>query len=142
MKWLLSLLVLVLFSSCDKHDVIEQSYKIYWQDDNICIVMPHPTLGIAGRNQIDWRGVDLSDVVNNVFSELQSTKESGEVFIWVRFENPQTDKYGNETMGYNDYPIAIIPISEAQKFKSGKYLDGEYHLIDGIMKAAFGFKNI
>lgn len=58
--------------------------------------------------------------------------------VWARFENPQTDKYGNETMAYDDFEIATIPLSEARKYKSCRFLDVEYKLSEGIRKAAFG----
>ena len=113
-------------------------YTIYWSDNNLCVVLPHPTIGIVGFGREDWKGVDLNQVAEDIYKECIKSGNSGDVIIWARFEDPQTDKYGNETMFYNDYEIATIPLSEACKYKSGKFLDSEYKLSLGFRKAAFG----
>ncbi len=99
--------------------------------------MPHPTIGIVGLGMEDWRGVELKKVVEDIYIECSSSKSSGNAVVWVRFENPQTDKYGNVTMAYDDYQLATIPLSEARKYKSSKFLDAEYKLSEGIRNAAF-----
>lgn len=117
-------------SSCGE----KPKYTVYWDNTNLCIVMPHPTVGVVGIGRIDWRGVELSDVITEVHDELISTNLSGTVSIWVRFELSKTDKYGNESTTYDDHLLAEIPISEAKKFKSGKYLDIEYGLKDKLIR--------
>ena len=137
MKIIQLLTILSLFlglSSCEE----KKLYTVYWQDQSLCVVLQHPTLGVAGIGVEDWRGVELSDVAENIYKEIKSSNKSGNITVWVRFENPITDKYGNETMNYNDFLIAEIPVSEAKKYKSGEYLNREYKLIDGFRKAAFG----
>jgi len=102
--------------------------------------MPHPTMDNVEPGKPYWRGVRLDNVVKDIYTECLQCNKSGDIDItvWVRFENPQTDKYGNETMAYNEYKIATIPLSEARKYKSGKYLDNEYKLKKGFHNAAFG----
>lgn len=100
--------------------------------------MPHPSYGVTGFGQEYWNGVDLNQVAEDIYKECIKSKNSENVIVWVRFEDPQTDKYGNETMFYNDYVIATIPLSEARKYKSWKFLDSEYELIFGFREAAFG----
>lgn len=103
--------------------------------------MPHPTKGIIGVNQIDWRGVELSEIKEDILYEIHKTHLSGDALVWVRFEIPKHDKYGNETMSYDDHFVTTIPISEGKNFKSSEYLDMEYHISNGINKAAFGDRN-
>lgn len=126
--------ILILSTSCDEK---KSNYTLYWQDNNLCVIMPHPTMGVVTPGLIDWRGVELSEVVEGICYEFKKTNLSGNVSVWVRFEMPEHDKYGNETMSYEDYFLTTIPISEGQKFKSGYYLDLEYHLKDLIKLSAF-----
>lgn len=133
------ILILLCISSCTSTQSQEEKpYSIYWQDNNICVSMPHPTIGLVGLGREGWNGVDISEVIDDIYKECSTTEKSGSAVVWVRFENPQTDKYGNETMAYDDFEIAIIPLSEARKYKSGKFLDAEYKLTEGIRKVAFG----
>lgn len=121
-------------TSCNEK---KSNYTIYWQENNLCVVMPHPTKGIVSPGLIDWRGVELSDVLEDIYNEFQKTNMSGNVLVWVRFEMPEHDKYGNETMSYDDHLVATIPISEGKKYKSSKYLDMEYNLTNLFVQSAF-----
>ena len=136
---LLSLILVLCFSSCAfQQESKDKAYTIYWQDNNLCVVMQHPTIGLIELGREDWNSVQLSEVADDIYKECSTTEKSRNVAVWVRFENPQTDKYGNVTMAYDDFEIATIPLSEARKYKSGKFLDAEYKLTEGIRKAAFG----
>lgn len=128
--YILSIIFIIALSSCGE----KPKYTVYWDNTNLCIVIPHPTVGVVGVGLIDWRGVELSDVITDVHDELISTNLSGTVSIWVRFELSKTDKYGNEATTYDDHLLAEISISEAKKFKSGKYLDIEYGLKDKLIR--------
>lgn len=103
--------------------------------------MQHPTIGLIELGREDWNGVQLNEVTDDIYKECSTTEKSGSAVVWIRFENPQTDKYGNVTMAYDDFEIADIPLSEARKYKSGKFLDTEYKLSEGIRKAAFSSTN-
>lgn len=130
-------------SSCSyKRDFEQNKYTIYWQDNNLCITIPHPTMGIVHPGLVDWRGVNLEKVVEDIYKECSTSKSSGSVNVWVFFENPQTDKYGNVTMKYDDYLLATIPLSEARKYKSSRFLDAEYKLTEGVRNVAFGSTKI
>lgn len=119
--------------SCNHND---KAYAVEWSDNNLFITMSPPAMSTITPGLIDWHGVDLSDVMNDIHYKLLSTNHSGTVAVKIRFAIPQTDKYGNESLSFQDYLIASIPISEAKKFKSGKYLDSEYGISDGIKRAA------
>lgn len=121
-------------SSCKE----DKPYSIYWQDNNLCVVMPHPTIGVIGINQEGWNGVDLADVVNDIFSEIKANSKSDTTIVLLRFETVLTDKYGNESKSSEDFKIAIIPTIEAPKYKANKFFDLNYHLTDNMRKAAFG----
>lgn len=93
MKWMLSILLFIIMSSCDNHSLTECSYQTYWQDNNLCVVMKRPTVGIIELGKTDWNGVELDDVVETIYNECIQTERSGNAIVWVRLENPQTDKY-------------------------------------------------
>ena len=114
-----------------------KSYSIYMNDNNLSVVMEHPTYGIVELNRPDWKGVKLEEVAEDIYNHLQQSKINGEFIIWVQFMNTQTDKYGNITTTYEDYEIGRIPSSEARKYKSWEYLDENYQLTNNIRKAAF-----
>lgn len=140
LKSLIGTLLLSCVASCALTQT-QKPYSIYWHDNNLCVTMPHPTNGIIELGKVDWSGVELSDVADAIYKECSTTKKSGNAVVWVRFENPQTDKYGNVTMAYEDHQIASIPLSEARKYKSGKYLDAEYRLTENFRNAAFDSTN-
>lgn len=135
----ITVLLLLFISSCTPtQSQQEKPYSIYWHDNNLCVVMQHPTIGLIELGREDWNGVQLNEVADDIYKECSTTEKSGNAVVWVRFENPQTDKYGNVTMAYDDFEIATMPLSEARKYKSGRFLDAEYKLTEGIRKAAFG----
>lgn len=126
--------LLVFLVSCGT----SKDYKIYWDKDNLCVVMPYPTRGIANLNQINWGDVNLDEVAQDIYEEIIKNNSYLNIKVWVRFENPQFDKYGNETMVYDDFEIATIPLSEAKKYQSWKFLNQSYSIIYNIEDAANG----
>ena len=120
-------LIIGIIASCDRAN---ESYKVTWHSNRLFITMSQPTVW---NNEAD-SDVELSNVMEDVHDALKSTELSGTVSVLVRFERPETDKYGNETITYDDHLLAEIPISEAKKFKSGKYLDMEYGLKDKLIR--------
>ncbi len=120
--------------SCQK----DKPYSIYWQDNNLCVVMPHPTFGIVELNREYWNGVELADVVNDIFYEIKANSKFNYTNVILCFESLQTDKYGNEIKSYETFKIAAIPTAEAPKYKAGKFFDSSFHITDNIRNAAFG----
>lgn len=131
-------LLFTVFISCDNFSKSSKNYEIYWEGDKLCIVMPHPTLGLVQPNQIGWRGVDTNKLVEDILKQLKKGSNGTKAVIYVRFENEITDNYGETHMEYNDCYLTKIPISEAKKYKGGKYLDNDYTIINHIKRAAFG----
>ena len=39
MKWILSLTLLIAIISCDNRTQPQRPYNIYWQDNNLCVIM-------------------------------------------------------------------------------------------------------
>ena len=137
---IVSSIIGLLFCSCSYSYYEDKPYSIDWQDNNLCVIMPHPTVGIVTPGQISWSGVELSEVIENIYEELQKTRLSGSVSVWVRFEMQEHDKYGNEVMSYDDHLLTEIAVIEAKKYKSGIYLDREYNLTNLISQSAFPIK--
>ena len=127
--------LLFLLSSCNN---TPKPYAIYFKDNNLCVVMEHPTYGIIELNRPNWGNVKLEEVAEDIFNNLQKSKINDDVVLWVQFVNSQTDKYGNITHTYEDHEIGRIPMSEARKYKSWEYLDQNYQITHNIRKAAFG----
>lgn len=132
----ISMLLTFLIVSCEQKS--EKGYDIYWDKDNLCVVMEHPTYGIIEINRPNWGKVRLNEVVEDIYDYIRKKESYETVKVWVRFESPLTDKYGNETMTYEDYEIATIPVSEAIKYQSWEFLNQSYNIIVNIEKAAFG----
>lgn len=65
--------ILMISCSYNENNEKKTNYTVYWQDRNLCIVMPHPTMGIITPGQISWSGVELSDVMADIYNELQKT---------------------------------------------------------------------
>lgn len=134
-----SLILLLWLSSCAfQQESKDKAYTFYWQENSLFVEMPHPTMGIVTPGLADWRGVDLDNVVEDIYNECLKTLKSGDITVFVGFENPQTDKYGNVTMAYEYFQIVTIPLEEAKKYKSGKFLDAEYQIKQTFYNAAFG----
>lgn len=132
----LSIMLTLLLVSCNNET--NKGHDIYWDNDNLCVVMEHPTYGIVEINRPNWGKVSLNEVVEDIYDYIRKNEYYETVEVWVRFESPLTDKYGNETMTYEDYEIATIPVYEAKKYKSWEFLNQSYNIITNIEKAAFG----
>lgn len=117
--------------------VDEKPYSIYWQEESLYVVMPHPSKGIIGTNLEDWHGVILNEVVNSIFCELKENSHSERTDVLIRFEEILTDKYGNKSTAYNDFKIAEVYQEEARKYRGSQFFDSNYHISDNIRKAAF-----
>lgn len=128
------LLSLILISCRHKTN---KGYDIYWDQDNLCVVMKHPTYGVVELNRPIWGDVNLEDVAKDIYEYICQNQSYNIIKVWVRFENTHTDKYGNETKTYEDHKIAIIPVSEAKKYISWEYLNKSYNLTANIEKVAF-----
>ena len=85
MKWILSLTLLIAIISCDNHTQIQRPYNIYWQDNNLCVIMKRPTMGIVELGKIDWNGVEFDDVVNDIYNECIHSERNGIAIVWVRY---------------------------------------------------------
>lgn len=134
LKLVATITILQCIVCCSQQD---KPYSIAMQGNNLYITMPHPTMGIVGFNQADWRGVELSAVVKDVFQELQECDLNGDCVLYVRFETSTTDKYGNETSFYDENFIVSIPIGEAKKYKDAEHLNSNYSISRKIEELAF-----
>lgn len=134
----ITLLFLWLTSCGYQRESEQKAYSLHLSDHSLSVIMPHPTMGIVTPGLADWRGVDLDNVVEDIYNECLKTLKSGAITVFVGFENPQTDKYGNVTMAYEYFQIVTIPLEEAKKYKSGKFLDAEYQIKQTFYNAAFG----
>lgn len=128
------LLLMILFIQCKE----KKSYSVTFEGDNLYITMPYPRVGISGINKRDWKDFTLNDVIEGTFNKLKDSTKSGIITIWVRLENPKTDKYGNEEMRYDSQVIAKVPVSEVKKYKNYKYFDDSYRITDSINRAIEG----
>lgn len=115
----------------------DKSYTLELNGNDIYITMPHPTMGIIGINEVDWRGVQLSDVIEDVYQTILANSIYGECNLYVRFIIEETDKYGNKTENYDEHKILSLPIEEVKKYKGSKYLNKNYKISEKIYDAAF-----
>ena len=78
---LLGLFALII-SSCN-FNKRDKTYSISQNGNNLYIAMPHPE---KNENGIDWKGVFLSDVVEDVYQKLRDSSLYGECSLYVRLE--------------------------------------------------------
>ena len=73
---------------------------------------------------------------NFALTDFKKTPVIGRYDIYARFEVPQTDKYGNSSMTYNDKFIATVEVEEARKYTDSNYFDKSYKIESSFRKAA------
>ncbi len=144
MKTFLQIIFLTCLSALCSCSFIEEEkpYQVYWEENNLCVILSRPSVGIAGPNKVDWGGVEMSDVSDDIYRSIIRSDVTGNIFIWVRFKRTETDKYGNQTYDYDDFPIVTIPMDEAKKYRHGYYLDQNYHITSKIAETALSSVNI
>lgn len=128
------LAAIVFLMACNSQS--DKPYSIAMQGNNLYITMPYPTSSLNEYGQIDWHGVELSDVVEDIFKELQSSDFDGDCSLYARFETNTTDKYGYTQSKYDEKFIVSIPISEAKKYKDAEHLDSNYSIRKRINELA------
>lgn len=114
-KLLLSVVICLLVESCDT----KQNGKIYQisqDNNNLYITMPHPTIGIVGINEVSWRGVDLDELTNDIYTTLKKQHLSDIYSLYVKFETTSTDKYGNVEKNYKEAFLFEVPVEEVRKY--------------------------
>lgn len=135
-KLLLSVVICLLVESCDT----KQNGKIYQisqDNNNLYITMPHPTIGIVGINEVSWRGVDLDELTNDIYTTLKKQHLSDIYSLYVKFETTSTDKYGNVEKSYKEAFLFEVPVEEVRKYKDYKYFGNSYDLTGKLREAAF-----
>lgn len=111
----------------------DKPYNIYFQDRNLCVTLPYPTVMLTGAEY--WE-IDLTEIRNELYRILINENLIGRYDIYARFEVPQTDKYGNSSMTYNDKFIATVEVEEARKYTDSNYFDKSYKIESSFRKAA------
>lgn len=125
--------------ACDVNTTSQQNpykdkpYNIYFQDRNLCVTLPYPRIMLTGAEYWD---VDMSEICSELYKILCTDNLSGYYNIYALFEVPQTDKYGNQTMDYNDKFIATIEAEEARKYADSNYFNNSYKIDSSFRKAA------
>lgn len=133
----LSLAIIVM--ACDSNISTSQDpykdkpYDIYFQERNLCVTLPYPTVMLTGAEH--WE-IDLTEIRNELYRILRNENLSGRYDIYARFEVPQTDKYGNSSMAYNDKYIATVEAEEARKYTDSNYFNKSYRIESLFRKAA------
>lgn len=131
------LLAVAVFTSCDSFSKEDNVYSLSLEGNNLYITMPHPTIGIVGINEVSWRGVDLDELTNDIYTLLKKQHLSDIYSLYVKFEMTSTDKYGNEEKNYRKAFLFEVPVEEVKKYKDSKYFGNSYNLIGKLREAAF-----
>ena len=121
----------LLICSCTnkKHD-------LKWEGDKLIVEMPLPS---KFRNQENWNGIDLNEVIKEIFNQIRSNSSTEYTNLIIRFSYNHTDKYGNESIMYKEKPIGRISTNEVKKYKSSAYFDSNYHIRYNIEGVAFNY---
>lgn len=137
LMWLSISAIFIACNSFGKNEL----YSLSIDNNNLYITMPHPTIGIAGINEVSWRGVDLDMVAEDVYNTLKKKHLSDIYSLYVKFEITSTDKYGNEEKNYKKVFLFKVPVEEVRKYKDSKYFGKSYNLSGKLYEAAFGKQN-
>lgn len=140
--FLLAALFLLLSISCN--NMQRDSYKAYslaLKGNNLYITMPRPTESNVGINEVDWKGVSLSEVVEDIYQMLRNCNLYGQSSLYVRFETVLTDRYGNQKEKIDECFLMDLPILEVKKYQASKYLNDYYHISDKIYEQALPKQN-
>ena len=138
---LLIILSALLLCACGLFEK-DKPYMVYWEDNNLCLVLSRPSVGISGPNKVEWNGVDMSELRDDMYESIMKSELTGEFHIWVRFKRVETDKYGNNTIEYDDYKIESISMDEAKKYRHGYYLDKNYQITSKLSEIALASVNV
>ena len=130
---LILLIVSVVFTACNNRQT-DKPYSISTNGNNLYVTMLHP---VMENDSINWNGVFLTDVVEDMFQEMRNSSIKGGCHLYVRFENVSTDKYGNQSSRFDEKLIMTIPMSEVVKYTSSKYFNDNYKISEKITETAF-----
>ena len=136
------LFILFLTLSCEKGKNIQQEenlFKIYWNNGKLYIDMPKPS---KYQGDIDWKGVDKNNLVENVYNEIKNNSTSTFVEVILRQSYKEIDQYGNESLQYKVKSIGNLKVSEVQKYKDYNYFDRRYHIRYNLEAVAFDYSPI
>lgn len=137
---LMGLMASFILASCDMQS--SKKYSLSLDRNNLYITMPHPTIDAANFNKVNWQGVNLSSVVQDTYKMLQDGSANGECTLYVNFETDQTDQYGNPIKNSDKKLLTSIPLNEARRFQSSKFLDESYMISEKIYRAAFNIPTL
>ena len=131
--WFVTSTISIVCISCHK----EKPYSLSIQDNHLYITMPHPTIGIVGINEVSWRGVDLDELTNDIYTTLENQNLPNIYSVYVKFETSSTDKYGNKEKSYKEAFLFEVSVEEVRKYKDSKYFGNSYDLTGKLHEAAF-----
>lgn len=132
-KFLLCGFIAFILVACNSKQS-DKPYSISLNGNNLYITMPHPTENEKG---IDWNGVFMSDVVEDIYQQIKESAIKGECHLYVRFENVTTDKYGNKNSTFDESLLMNIPVKEVGKYQDSKYFNDYYKISEKVANVAF-----
>lgn len=144
---ILGLSIFIIISSCIKNETCKgdnskgssKPYELVLDQDKLYIDMPRPSRVAYTEYDIDWHGLEIEDIVADIFDVLKSKNSTSDyVDVLVRVNYIKTDKYGNESFAYNEKSIGIWRISEIKKYKNSFFFNKRYHVDTNIKDAALG----
>lgn len=107
-----------------------RNYKIDFEDQNIVITIPSPSIGVSARDEISYDGFTLEEVEEDIFNDLRRPWRSG------TYKMKLIIKYKNEYGEYSDKKNILLGNISAEKVK--RYVDYSYFIgfiTDKITKA-------
>ena len=98
-----------------------KNYNIKYDEHDITIIIPMPTIGTAGIGQTTYDGFTLEDIEQDIFNELRDNKYKGnyDLNLTIKFK----DKYGNYSKN-ETYPLNSINADDIKKYAAYNYFRG------------------
>ena len=119
-----------------------KTYRIDLSDNSVTVLIPQFTVGIAGFNQIDWGELNIVEVIDELYHSLISVKTNVDCKIFINLYYYDTDKYGDRTLNGRIYELLTVSTAEVQRYKSSRYFEQNYDIINQITRLPLDKKAI
>lgn len=119
-----------------------KTYRIDFSNNSVTVLIPQFTVGIAGFNQIDWGGLNIVEVIDELYYSLISVRTNVDCRIFINLYYYDTDKYGNRTINGRIYELFTVSTAEVQRYKNSRYFERNYDIINRITRLPFDKKAI
>ena len=117
---------------------LPQNYDIKKKYNSIYVIMPCPTIGIVGRNEIGFDGFTYKEVEKDLFKMVRSSSEGNyKIFVILKYK----DSYGNYSESDTTY-VSTLNRDDLRKYADYSYFAGKSAIADAFPWNRFAIKKV